>query len=147
MGLWPWKFLALKGQELIVTSGDSVLGADDKAGVAEIMALCERMLRPDAPDHGKICVAFTPDEEIGRGADRFDIGGFGADSTEVRWANLNMNASMRLPAGYRSGGSASIPAARKTRWSTLRWSRWSSLPCFPRGNARSIRKATKGFII
>ena len=69
----------LKGQELIVTSGDSVLGADDKAGVAEIMTLCERMLAPDAPDHGKICVAFTPDEEIGRGADRFDVEGFGAD--------------------------------------------------------------------
>ena len=69
----------LKGQELIVTSGDSVLGADDKAGVAEIMALCERMLAPDAPEHGKICVAFTPDEEIGRGADLFDVEGFGAD--------------------------------------------------------------------
>ena len=70
---------ALKGQELIVTSGDSVLGADDKAGVAEIMTLCERMLAPDAPNHGKICVAFTPDEEIGRGADLFDVKGFGAD--------------------------------------------------------------------
>ena len=70
---------SLIGQELIVTSGDSVLGADDKAGVAEIMAACERMLAPDAPDHGKICIAFTPDEEIGRGADRFDVPGFGAD--------------------------------------------------------------------
>lgn len=69
----------LKGKELIVTSGDSVLGADDKAGVAEIMALCERMLAPDAPDHGKICIAFTPDEEIGRGPDLFDVEGFGAD--------------------------------------------------------------------
>jgi len=69
----------LKGQELIVTSGDSVLGADDKAGVAEIVALCERMLAPDAPDHGKICIGFTPDEEIGRGADLFDVEGFGAD--------------------------------------------------------------------
>ena len=69
----------LKGQELIVTSGDSVLGADDKAGVAEIMTLCKRMLAPDAPEHGKICVAFTPDEEIGRGADLFDVPGFGAD--------------------------------------------------------------------
>ncbi len=69
----------LKGQELIVTSGDSVLGADDKAGVAEIMALCERLLAPDAPDHGKICIGFTPDEEIGRGADLFDVEGFGAD--------------------------------------------------------------------
>ena len=69
----------LKGQELIVTSGDSVLGADDKAGVAEIMALCERLTAPDAPDHGRICIAFTPDEEIGRGADLFDVAGFGAD--------------------------------------------------------------------
>lgn len=69
----------LKGQELIVTSGDSVLGADDKAGVAEIMTLCERMLSPNAPDHGEIRVAFTPDEEIGRGADLFDVPGFGAD--------------------------------------------------------------------
>lgn len=69
----------LVGQDLIVTSGDSVLGADDKAGVAEIIALCERMLSPDAPDHGKICVAFTPDEEIGRGADRFDLDAFSAD--------------------------------------------------------------------
>lgn len=70
---------SLKGQELIVTSGDSVLGADDKAGVAEIMTLCERLLRPDAPAHGKICVAFTPDEEIGRGTDFFDLEAFGAD--------------------------------------------------------------------
>ena len=70
---------SLVGQELIVTSGDSVLGADDKAGIAEIMTLCERMLAPDAPAHGKICIAFTPDEEIGRGADRFGVPGFGAD--------------------------------------------------------------------
>ena len=69
----------LKGQELIVTSGDSVLGADDKAGVAEIMTLCARMTAPDAPKHGKICIAFTPDEEIGRGADLFDVEGFGAE--------------------------------------------------------------------
>ena len=62
----------LKGQELIVTSGDSVLGADDKAGVAEIVTLCERLLAPDAPDHGKICIGFTPDEESGRGAALFD---------------------------------------------------------------------------
>ncbi len=69
----------LKGMDLVVTSGDSVLGADDKAGVAEIMTLCDLLTRPDAPDHGKICVGFTPDEEIGRGADLFDVKGFGAD--------------------------------------------------------------------
>lgn len=69
----------LAGQELIVGSGDSVLGADDKAGVAEILAMCERLLASGAPEHGRICVAFTPDEEIGRGADYFDVAGFGAD--------------------------------------------------------------------
>ncbi len=69
----------LKGMDLVVTSGDSVLGADDKAGVAEIMTLCERLTAPDAPDHGPVCIAFTPDEEIGRGADRFDLKRFGAD--------------------------------------------------------------------
>lgn len=69
----------LKGTDLVVTAGDSVLGADDKAGVAEIMTLCEKMTVSDAPDHRKICVAFTPDEEIGRGADLFDVERFGAD--------------------------------------------------------------------
>ena len=66
-------------QELIVTSGDSVLGADDKAGVAEIMALCKRLTAPDAPEHCTVCIGFTPDEEIGSGADHFDVAGFGAD--------------------------------------------------------------------
>ena len=70
---------SLKGQELIVTSGDSVLGADDKAGVAEIMALAQRLMAPDAPEHCTVCIGFTPDEEIGRGADLFDVPGFGAD--------------------------------------------------------------------
>ena len=69
----------LAGQELIVTSGDSVLGADDKAGVAEIMTLAERLCVPDAPEHCTVCIAFTPDEEIGRGANLFDVAGFGAD--------------------------------------------------------------------
>ncbi len=69
---------SLAGQELIVTSGDSVLGADDKAGVAEIMALCERLTAPDAPEHCTVCIGFTPDEEIGRGADLFDVAHFGA---------------------------------------------------------------------
>lgn len=69
----------LAGQDLIVTSGDSVLGADDKAGVAEIVTLAERLNAPDCPDHCRVCIAFTPDEEIGRGADRFDLKAFGAD--------------------------------------------------------------------
>ncbi|MBR3273049.1 MAG: peptidase T [Clostridia bacterium] len=68
-----------KGKRLIVTDGNTSLGADDKAGVAEIMTACERLLTDPSLKHGKICVGFTPDEEIGRGADRFDVAGFGAD--------------------------------------------------------------------
>lgn len=66
------------GQDLIVTDGTTLLGADDKAGVAEIMQLAEALLGENAPKHGKICIAFTPDEEVGQGADYFDLKGFGA---------------------------------------------------------------------
>jgi tripeptide aminopeptidase len=67
-----------KGQRLIVTDGTTLLGADDKAGIAEIITMLERLVKENIP-HGKIAVAFTPDEEIGRGADHFDVEGFGAD--------------------------------------------------------------------
>lgn len=68
-----------KGQDLIVTDGTTLLGADDKAGVAEIMAMTEYLLsHPEIP-HGKIRVGFTPDEEVGAGADHFDVALFGAD--------------------------------------------------------------------
>lgn len=69
---------SLKGRTLITASGDTLLGADDKAGVAEIVTLAERLINENIP-HGKICIGFTPDEEIGRGADHFDIKRFGAD--------------------------------------------------------------------
>ncbi len=66
------------GQDLIVTDGTTLLGADDKAGIAEILTMAERLLESGKP-HGKICIGFTPDEEIGRGASRFDVQKFGAD--------------------------------------------------------------------
>ena len=66
------------GQDLIVTDGTTLLGADDKAGVAEIMSAVEQLiLHPEIP-HGRIAVGFTPDEEVGSGADHFDVAGFGA---------------------------------------------------------------------
>ena len=68
---------SLKGRTLITTDGTTLLGADDKAGIAEIMTLCEELMTAGIP-HGKICVGFTPDEEIGEGADHFDIDAFGA---------------------------------------------------------------------
>lgn len=68
------------GKELIVTDGTTLLGADDKAGVAEIMFMAEYLLSHKELKHGRIAVAFTPDEEVGRGTDFFDIKGFGADT-------------------------------------------------------------------
>lgn len=67
------------GQDLITTDGSTLLGADDKAGIAEIMALAEYLLKHPEIPHGTIKVGFTPDEEVGRGTDLFDVEGFGAD--------------------------------------------------------------------
>lgn len=69
----------LAGKDLIVTDGTTLLGADDKAGVAEIMAAAEELLKNPARKHGKIRIGFTPDEEVGAGADYFDVKLFGAD--------------------------------------------------------------------
>ena len=67
-----------KGQTLITADGTTLLGADDKAGIAEILTAVERLQKENIP-HGKVCVAFTPDEEVGAGPDLFDVEGFGAD--------------------------------------------------------------------
>ena len=68
-----------KGKSIMVTDGTTLLGADDKAGIAEILTLCEQLLAGVNFPHGPVQVAFTPDEEIGRGADLFAVPGFGAD--------------------------------------------------------------------
>ena len=70
---------ALTGRTLITTDGTTLLGADDKAGVAEIMTMAETLLMHPEKKHGKIRIGFTPDEEVGAGADHFDVKLFGAD--------------------------------------------------------------------
>ncbi len=67
------------GQRLITTDGATLLGADDKAGIAEIMTAVEYLINHPEIEHGDIKIGFTPDEEIGEGADHFDVDGFGAD--------------------------------------------------------------------
>ncbi|MCI8567106.1 MAG: peptidase T [Lachnospiraceae bacterium] len=89
------------GQDLIVTDGTTLLGADDKAGVAEIMAMAEYLLaHPEIP-HNRIPIAFTPDEEVGRGVDFFDVQKFGAQfaytadgeaAGEIEYENFNAAA-------------------------------------------------------
>ena len=87
----------LTGRTLITTDGTTLLGADDKAGIAEIITMAERILTEDLP-HGKICIAFTPDEEIGHGASLLDLKLFGADfaytvdggaENEIEYENFN----------------------------------------------------------
>ena len=87
----------LKGRTLITSNGDTILGADDKAGVAEIMTMAERVLTENIP-HGQISIGFTPDEEVGRGADHFDVEKFDADFAytmdgdtegEIQYENFN----------------------------------------------------------
>ncbi|EGL38318.1 peptidase T [Oribacterium sp. oral taxon 108] len=73
------RLLEQVGDDLLVTDGTTLLGADDKAGVAEIMALVEYLQKHKEIPHGDICIGFTPDEEVGCGADIFDVKGFGAD--------------------------------------------------------------------
>jgi tripeptide aminopeptidase len=67
------------GQDIIVTDGTTLLGADDKAGVAAIVSACEYLIQNPHIQHGKIRIGFTPDEEIGQGADHFDVAKFGCD--------------------------------------------------------------------
>lgn len=87
----------LKGKTLITSDGTTILGADDKAGVAAILTMAENLLKSGAP-HGPISIAFTPDEEVGRGTDHFDIPHFAADFAytvdggaegEIEYENFN----------------------------------------------------------
>ena len=99
--LSPAMFPSLKryeGKDLVVTDGTTLLGGDDKAGIAEILTMAQTLLnRPEIP-HGTVKIAFTPDEEVGRGADLFDVKAFGADvaytvdggeSAELEYENFN----------------------------------------------------------
>lgn len=90
------------GQHLIVTDGTTLLGADDKAGIAEIMTMAEELINNPSIEHGKIRIGFTPDEEVGRGANYFDVEGFGADFAytvdggelgELEYENFNASSA------------------------------------------------------
>ena len=98
----------LKGETLITTDGTTLLGADDKAGVSEILTAAETLMAEGRP-HGKICIAFTPDEEIGEGASLFDVEGFGAayaytvdgeDVGEISYENFNAAAAVVTVHGF-----------------------------------------------
>ena len=98
----------LKGRTLITTDGTTLLGADDKAGIAEILTVAEEIIKEGLP-HGKICIGFTPDEEIGEGADFFDVPGFDAEFAytvdggaegEIEFENFNAAGAKFTVTGF-----------------------------------------------
>ncbi len=112
------ELLAHKGETLITTDGTTLLGADDKAGVAEIMDAVQYLVAHPEVKHGKICIGFTPDEEIGRGVVKFDVKRFGADYAytmdggevgELEFENFNAAAAtlrfngLNVHPGYAKG--------------------------------------------
>lgn len=99
---------SLKGSTLITTDGNTLLGGDDKAGVAEIMTLAEELLKGEF-SHGPIRIAFTPDEEVGQGADAFDVPGFDAEfaytvdggaENEIEYENFNAAGAVVTFTGF-----------------------------------------------
>jgi tripeptide aminopeptidase len=107
----PGEFESLReniGKTLIVTDGTTLLGADDKAGIAEIMTLCQSLLK-EGGKHGPLCVAFTPDEEVGQGVDRFNLAQFGAEYAftvdggrlgELEYENFNASSAVVTIKGF-----------------------------------------------
>lgn len=100
--------VGLKGRTLITTDGTTLLGSDDKSGIAEILTAVEIIQRDKLP-HGKICIGFTPDEEVGAGADHFDVEGFGADYAytldggeegEIVYENFNASEAIFTVHGF-----------------------------------------------
>lgn len=98
----------LKGRTLITTDGTTLLGADDKAGIAEIMTVAEELLK-GTMSHGKVCIAFTSDEEVGSGADKMDIPAFGAQyaytadggcENEIVYENFNASEAVFKIRGF-----------------------------------------------
>ncbi|MDR1372985.1 MAG: peptidase T [Dysgonamonadaceae bacterium] len=112
------ELLKYTGKDLIVTDGTTLLGADDKAGIAEIITAVETLISSPKTKHGKIRIAFTPDEEIGLGANKFDVKKFGCDFAytidggeigELEYENFNAAAAkititgMNVHPGYAKG--------------------------------------------
>ena len=116
-GMFP-HLSGLKGRTLITTDGTTLLGADDKAGIAEIMTMAEKVINENMP-HGAISIAFTPDEEIGHGAELLDIKAFGAEfaytvdggaENEIEYENFNAAKAV-----FRITGTSVHPGSAKNR--------------------------------
>jgi len=136
-----------KGQTLITTDGTTLLGADDKAGIAEIMNAVQYIVENPDFKHGEIKIGFTPDEEIGRGVVKFDVKKFGAKYAytldggqvgELEYENFNAaGATIRIQ------GRNVHPGTAKGKMKTQSSSEWSSTPSFLSTRDLNTHQATK----
>ena len=113
---------------MITTDGTTLLGADDKAGIAEVLTVVDEILKEGLP-HGKICIGFTPDEEIARGAKHFDVEGFGADygytldgsaEGEIQYENFNASTAFIIRKTGDNGRVRRILSSGKLSWKCYR---------------------------
>ncbi|MFR3877632.1 MAG: hypothetical protein ACLTYW_05260 [Collinsella sp.] len=140
----------LAGEDLVCSDGTTLLGADDKAGVAEIMSLVARIAQDPSLPHPALGICFCPDEEIGHGAELLDIDAFGCKYAytvdggpigELEWECFNA-----AEATVRFEGQSIHPATPRAVWSTQAICSATSTRCSPMRSARSIRRATRAFI-
>lgn len=138
----------LAGRTLITTDGTTLLGADDKSGIAEIMSMVEEVIKDEIP-HGKICIGFTPDEEIGCGADYFDVAGFGADfaytvdggaENEIEFENFNAASAEVFIKGFSIHPGESKNKMRNASLIAMEFHRM-----LPSGDAPSYTEGYEGF--
>ena len=115
--------LKLIGHTLMITDGTSLLGADDKAGVVEIMEAVKYLIEHPEIKHGRIRIAFTPDEEIGRGPHKFDVERFNADFAYTmdgsEFGELQFESFNAAEANITTHGVNVHPGSAKTSWSML----------------------------
>ena len=140
----------LVGKTIITTDGTTLLGADNKAGIAAIMDAVEYLTQNPQIEHGKVMVGFTPDEEIGRGADHFDVDFFGADFAytidggeigELEYENFNAAS-----ADIKIQGKSVHPGTAKDIMINAITVGMELESCFQDHKDRSIRKNTRAFL-
>jgi len=152
MALDPETFPSLKthvGEELIVTDGTTLLGADDKAGIAEIMTMVSFLAGHPEIRHGKICIGFTPDEEVGNGTEKFDIAAFGAKFAytvdgeklgEIQYENFN-----GANAGVFIRGKSTHPGDAKNKMLNAALIAAEFVSLFPQNETPSHTEGYEGF--
>ena len=141
----------VEGHTLMITDGTSLLGADDKAGVVEIMEAVKYLTEHPEIKHGDIRIAFTPDEEIGKGPHAFDVERFNADFAYTmdgsEYGELQYESFNAAEAKITCHGVNVHPGSAKTPLLMLYYSANNSMPYYHNKKSLNVQKVMKDFII